>query len=176
MDQGEDHLLIAALMDDGNVIPEDIACKFFSLGAVKVRKRAARDADPRLMQEIDRQKTQIRRIISERNGRLFEEEAAKLDGWADDLKVGLEREIKDLDRQMKEARRAASAALTLEEKLDGQRHVKYLESQRNAKRKSLFAAQDEIEEKRDKLIRQVEGKLEQTVEVQPIMAIRWSLC
>lgn len=58
-------------------------------------------------------------MISERNGKLFEEEAAKLDGWADDLKVGLEREIKDLDRQLKEARRAARAALTLEEKLAG---------------------------------------------------------
>ena len=31
-------------------------------------------------------------------------EAMKLDGWADDLKVGLERELKELDRQIKEAR------------------------------------------------------------------------
>ena len=35
-------------------------------------------------------------------------EAEKLDGWADDLKVGLEREIKEIDRQIKEARRAAT--------------------------------------------------------------------
>ena len=48
-------------------------------------------------------------------------EAMKLDGWADDLKVGLERELKELDRQIKEARRAATIALTLEEKLAGQR-------------------------------------------------------
>ena len=57
--------------------------------------------------------------ISERNARFFEAEADKLDGWADDLKVGLEREIKELDRQIKEARRAATTALTLEEKLAG---------------------------------------------------------
>ena len=35
------------------------------------------------------------------------EEADKLDGWADDLKLGLEREIKELDRQIKEARRTS---------------------------------------------------------------------
>ena len=35
----------------------------------------------------------------ERNARFFEAEADKLDGWADDLKVGLERELKELDRQ-----------------------------------------------------------------------------
>jgi len=44
-----------------------------------------------------------------------------LDEWADDLKVALEREIKDIDRQIKEAKRAATLALTLEEKLAGRK-------------------------------------------------------
>ena len=62
--------------------------------------------------------------ISDRNIQFFEAEARKLDGWADDLKVGLEREIKEIDRQIKEARRAAASASTLEEKLKGQKEVK----------------------------------------------------
>ena len=113
--------------------------------------------------------------IGERNGRLFEEEAAKLDGWAEDLKVGLEREIKDLDRQLREARRAATAGLTLEEKLAGQRLVKSLESERNAKRRDLFAAQDEIEQRRDALIESVQAKLEQRVTLTPVLALKWRL-
>ena len=60
------------------------------------------------------------RTISERNALLFEAEADKLHGCADDLKLGLERKIKEIDRQIKEARRAATAALTLEEKPAGQ--------------------------------------------------------
>lgn len=36
----------------------------------------------------------IQRIVAERNARYVSVEAEKLDGWADDLKVGLEREIK----------------------------------------------------------------------------------
>jgi hypothetical protein len=40
--------------------------------------------------------------------------------------VGLEREIKEIDRQIREARRAATAALTLEEKLAGQKQIKPL--------------------------------------------------
>ena len=65
---------------------------------MEVRPLAGRSPDPRLVSEIDRRQTVERQKISERNGRLFEEEAAKLDAWAEDLKVGLEREIKDLDR------------------------------------------------------------------------------
>jgi hypothetical protein len=68
---------------------------------------------------------EIQRAISERNARLFEAEAEKLDGWADDLKLGLKRQIKELDRQIKEARRAATAAPTLEEKLAGQKQINH---------------------------------------------------
>ena len=57
--------------------------------------------------------------------------------FTDDLKVALKREIKELDRQIKEARRAASAALTLEAELDGQKQVKALEGQRNSRRRAI---------------------------------------
>ncbi|KAA0220133.1 DEAD/DEAH box helicase, partial [candidate division KSB1 bacterium] len=99
----------------------------------------------------------------------------KLDGWADDLKVGLEREIKELDRQIKEARRAATAALTLDEKLAGQKQIKALEAQRSQKRRSLFDAQDEIDRQREQLISDIEGKLQQRVSQARLFSIRWKL-
>ncbi len=173
MDQAEDILLAAAVTSDGRMLPAEVAGKFFSLSALEVRPVVAFPPDARLEAEIDRQQTHERRKISERNGRLFEEEASKLDSWADDLKVGLEREIKDLDRQLKEVRRAASAGLTLEDKIAGQRQVKKLESERNDKRRKLFAAQDEIEQRRDKLIASVEAKLEQRVSLERLLSIRW---
>lgn len=91
------------------------------------------------------------------------------------MKVGLEREIKELDRHIKEARRAATAALTLEEKLEGQKQVKALESQRNAKRRALFDTQDEIDRRRDRLIAEIEGKLQQRVSQETLFSIRWTL-
>jgi adenine-specific DNA-methyltransferase len=68
----------------------------------------------------------------------IEAEAEKLDGWADDLKLGLEREIKEFDRQIKEVRKRAVAALTLEEKLAGQKQIKALESERGKRRRARF--------------------------------------
>jgi hypothetical protein len=62
-------------------------------------------------------------VISERNGKYFEAEADKWDSWADDLKVALEREIKEMDRQIREARRKASQAASLETKLAGQKQI-----------------------------------------------------
>jgi adenine-specific DNA-methyltransferase len=117
----------------------------------------------------------IQKEITDRNLKFFAAETDKLDGWADDLKLGLEREIKELEREIKEARRAAISALTLEEKLAAQKQIRALESQRNDKRRALFDAQDAVDKQRDTLIAQIEGKLSQQVTTQPVFLLRWSL-
>jgi len=87
--------------------------------------------------------------------------------------LGLEREIKEIDRQIKEARRATTTALTLGEKLSGQKRIKALEAQRNQKRRSLFDSQDKGDKQRDELIGLIEGKLQQRVTCDLIFSLRW---
>jgi len=74
----------------------------------------------KLESEIGRQKLLILSNLEIRNLSLFSQETDKLDSWADDLKVGLEREIKELDRQIKEARTRSKGAANLAEKLGEQ--------------------------------------------------------
>ena len=177
LDQAEDHLIFSAITDDGQPLAEDIAQRLLTLPcAANPRLLASSEqADGTLDEHTRSRQDAIQRDISERNARLFEAEADKLDGWADDLKVGLEREIKEIDRQIKEARRAATTALTLEEKLAGQKQIKALEAQRNQKRRSLFDAQDQVDKQREELIAVIEGKLNQTTTVQPLFMLRWVL-
>jgi len=117
----------------------------------------------------------LRRTISERSAHTFEAEADKLDGWADDLKLGLEREIKELDRQIKDARRTATVAVSLEEKLAAQKRMKALESDRHTKRRSLFDAQDEIDRQRGELIARLEARLEQKVTNEGLFTVSWRM-
>jgi adenine-specific DNA-methyltransferase len=124
---------------------------------------------------IQGRRTLIQKNISERNAGFFGAEAEKLESWSDDLKLGLEREIKEFDRQIREARRAATAALTLEAKLAGQKQIKAIEAMRNQKRRSLFEAQDKIDQQREDLISKIEGKLTQHSGLQELFTIRWSL-
>jgi adenine-specific DNA-methyltransferase len=176
MDQAEDHVLVTAVTDTGEVIDTELARRFFSVKADGLRD-LDQPAQPHavLQQEVERLQAQIRQNISERNAKIFEQEADKLDGWADDLKVALERDIKDLDRQIKEAKRAATLALTLEDKLAGQKQIKALEGQRNTKRKSLFEAQDAIDQKREELITAIEAKLVQRSTSSHVLSLRWRL-
>ena len=115
----------------------------------------------------------MRRRVSERSAAAFEAEAEKLDGWADDLKLGLEREIKELDRHIKEARKATRIAVSLEEKLMSQKRMKALESDRNGRRRALFEAQDDIDRKRGELIAQLESQLTQKVTSECLFSVPW---
>jgi len=175
LDQAEDYLIFAATTDDGRVLDEGIARRLIGLPARVITERPNEIEQPILEEILTRRQAAIQGTISQRNAAFFEAEADKLDGWADDLKVGLEREIKDLDRQIKEARRSTKATLTLEDKLAGQKQVKALETQRNTKRRALFDAQDEIDRRREQLIAEIEGKLQQRVSQTTLFSIRWRL-
>lgn len=178
LDQAEDHLIFAAVTDDGEAPDPEVAARLLTLPGAVSQLRAGEGPQnwaETLAGQTAEQRSGIERGISERNARFFEAEAQKLVGWADDLKVGLEREIKDLDRQIREARRAATAAVTLEDKLAGQQEVKALEAERNRKRRSLFEAQDEVDRQREALIDVIEGKLTQSARLGTLFTVRWSL-
>jgi adenine-specific DNA-methyltransferase len=112
LDQTEDYLVFAAATAGGEVLDQDTASRLCSLPG-DILEVTEPFTSPALDSVLEARKSAIQRSISERNARFFEAEADKLDGWADDLKLGLEREIKDLDRQIKEVRKASTSAQTL---------------------------------------------------------------
>lgn len=130
---------------------------------------------PNIKQEIARQKALIIGNIEQRNLGIFTQESEKLDAWADDLKVGLEREIKELDRAIKESRTKSKGAATLAEKLEYQKEQRALEGNRDKKRRELFERQDEIHQRRDNLIDDLEKQLEQKITNRTILSCEWEL-
>jgi len=122
-----------------------------------------------------KQRDAVARKLDERNAQYFEEETAKLDSWADDLKFGLETEIKQLDKDIKEAKKTAAGSMSLAAKLEQQKRLRDLEQSRNAKRRSLYEAQDDIDLQRDTLIHKVEKQLQCTVNTVKLFAVKWRL-
>jgi adenine-specific DNA-methyltransferase len=175
LDQAEDYLIATGVTDGGAVLEEETVRRLFSLPAAVTQSFVPILQPLALEKRVAESQETIRRHISKRNADFFELEVNKLDSWADDLKVGLEREIKEFDRQIKEARKAAVAALTLEEKLAGQKQIKAIEAERGKRRRALFDAQDEIDRRREQLINEIEGKLQQKVSSQHLFTVRWQI-
>jgi len=169
----EEFLIFAAQTDSGQTLDEEICQKLMLLPA-KVEDRPP-DCVPDLTAVCQAEMEGKIRQIEERNGKFFDEEVIKLDRWSDDLKQGLEREIKELDKQIREVRRQAALAGSLHDKLEAQKSLKALESSRNRKRRELFDAQDAIDARRDELIARIEKQLRQRHTLRPLFVFRWRL-
>lgn len=175
LDQAEDYIIYAGVCSDGQVLDEDQVRRMLGLNALLGQTLTHLDNTANLDAIAAQCQLVIRGRIAERNASFFEQEAAKLDSWADDLKVGLEKEIKELDRQIKETKKASTLAASLQQKLEAQKQIKKLESERKHKRTSLFEAQDEIDERREELIRGIEAKLRESVRLNTLLEIQWRL-
>ncbi len=172
-DQPEDHLVASALTDDGCPIDQKTIERLFSLPATTIPLSG--DA-PRALDELMAERTRaVDGQVTERNLRFLDAESEKLDSWADDLKLGLEVQLKDVDVHIREAKQRARTALTLEEKLTGQREVKALEAERRDKRRALYQEQDRIDGDRDALISAVEGRLKQRATSEGLFTVRWEV-
>ncbi|MBN8449415.1 MAG: DEAD/DEAH box helicase family protein [Candidatus Accumulibacter sp.] len=198
----EEHLLAAAIDGDGNVFDADVTDRLLGMPGSAVPLPRADGAPvqqsllddlapvqpnmldfaaanvpipPALQNQIDQQKALVMTDVESRNLTFFSQETEKLDAWADDLKVGLEREIKELDRQIKEARTKSKGAATLADKLQAQKEQRDLEGQRDKKRRELFDRQDQIQTRRDSLIDELERQLGQRVTTTQLFAVEWKV-
>lgn len=173
----EDYLLTACYTDDGQLIPSDVAERLFSLNAQEGRRvQMGEDMSKQLQQHIQQQKERVKEENHRRNQEFFETEIEKLNLWADDVKIGLEREIGDLDAEIKLRKSEARKLTRLEEKIEAQRQVKDLEKRRSEKRRNLFEAQDEVDAKKDKLFDEVEQALRQKkTSEETLLNIRWKI-
>jgi adenine-specific DNA-methyltransferase len=173
--EDEDFLAITAITDSGEVLDAELAERLMAIHCPTVSACQSQIPTVQLENVIAMQRDAVARQLDERNAVYFDEETGKLDSWADDLKFGLETEIKQLDKDIKEAKKAASASMSLASKLEHQKKLRELEQSRNAKRRSLYEAQDSIDEQRDTLIKKVEKQLQCTVNNTKLFTVRWSL-
>jgi len=172
----EEYLLLAGTTDAGEPLHDEDPEKLLRLPAevLMLQGHQLRESGG-LEQNLKRLENQHIREVNQRNLGYFDAEVQKLDAWADDLKVGLENEVKERDREIKEVRRTAAVSATLEEKLQWQKRQRELEEKRNQLRRKIFDRQDEIDGQRNRLIEELESRLTRQVSTADVFTIQWCL-
>ncbi len=170
----EQTLLVTGVTDDGHVLDRETCEKLLTIPA-KLGGPAGLDDGTKARIEATLQ-SQAARVLGEsqqRNETFFDAESDKMDRWADDLKDNLERELKNFELEIREAKKAKRLAADLESKIAAQKRINELEQQRNHKKRTLFDAQDDIEQKKDTLIADVESRLRQQTSRETLFSVRW---
>jgi len=174
--ENEDRLLVAVLDEHRSVLHPDVGQKLFAVGgSVTGLAEPPVEVEAELQHRLQELQADALAEIQQRNSHFFDEEIEKLERWADDLKHGLEVELKELDTAIRQARKDSKLAVDLEGKLALHRAIKDLEGRRSKKRRELYEAQDEIDARKEDLISGVEARLRQRVQCEVSFRIHWTV-
>ncbi|MFA6233749.1 MAG: SNF2-related protein, partial [Bacteroidota bacterium] len=111
----------------------------------------------------------------EQNSVHFNLAREKLEKWADDMVLSAEKALADTKEQIKTLRRQARLAVTLDEQHAIQQGIQKLEKQQRRQRQEIFRVEDEIMEKRDRLIESLEKRLSQSSGSEHLFIIHWTV-
>ncbi|MDR3543585.1 MAG: hypothetical protein P4L69_21905 [Desulfosporosinus sp.] len=171
----EDYILFAGVTDSGRALEVDKVRRFFSLEAKMTNTNGVKLVVASLENQYCKQKEEILAVVNARNGSYFEFEIEKIDKWGEDRRSSLKLTLKDLDEQVKDLKKQARQAPNLPEKLKIEKERRKLESERDEAWRNYDLAAREIEKEKDKLIDDIEQKLDQRVEEEILFIIRWQV-
>lgn len=172
----EEYLLFSGFEDSGKTLDHETCEKlFFCNGQVLDIMDVPEGDKHRLMSDSDRHvKATINKSL-ERNSHYFNEARERLEKWADDMVIAVEKELRDTKEQIKALNRQSRQAVTIEDQHQLQEKIKDLERKKRRQRQRIFDVEDEIMEKRDKLIDALEKRMDQRSERIPLFTICWSV-
>ena len=172
-----EHWAVAMITEQGEVIPADLIEHIWSIPSdVEMIDRAIPRACAEQLEQLKSdQVEQTTEQAKQQALALFDEQVNKLDIWAEDMKLGLEREIQDLGQTIRLMKSEARKADSIEARLAAQREIKASEALLKRKRADLFAEHDRIEEQKDVLLDNLEQLLSLRSHKQNLFTLRWRI-
>ena len=172
-----DHILLSAITDDGVEIPEDTLDRFFRVPGTATMELGLTPPESEL---ANREKANRQRRLDEAehlNAEHLIKETDKLDAYADDLEKAADAEIKALEDQIKVKRKEmrSTAGVSVSEKVEMQRAIKRLESQRDDQMMAKFERKKAIRKEVEDLLDDIQASLKLSPELTPVFTIRWEL-
>jgi ERCC4-related helicase len=170
-----EHILAAAQTDSGEPLDPRAVERLFLLPASSVEARGVRpDGLDGLEVEL---RDKLLALAGQENDRWLGEETEKLDRYADDLEVAAEEEIKRLEREVRERRKALRTAtgMTAQQKIDEQRAIKRIEAQIDDRKLETYQRRKTIRAEVEGILDELQADLRLQPEVSPIFTIRWGL-
>lgn len=172
----QEHLIFTVETEDGTALDEDLVNRMLELPGTATSDIPYETAE--FIQKRDERMELKKQQIQNANKEYFIAECEKLDAYSEDLKEGLERDIKELGKLIKEKKRefkTGSGDKTLEEMLDLKEEISKLESKRKEMRRNLYEQQDAIDEQNERLQEEIRQKLEGHMVTQHIMTISFEI-
>ena len=172
----EEYLLFSGFDENGVSLDQETMEKLFICpGSMVGNFEIPAAVKTRLVAESEQHAKATVSCSLEQNSVHFNHAREKLEKWADDMVLSVEKALADTKEQIKAQRRQARQAVTLDEQHAIQQQIQKLEKQQRRQRQEIFKVEDEIMEKRDTLIASLERRLAKNSATEELFTIRWAV-
>ena len=170
----EEHLILAGVADNGDVLDEGQCRKLFDVSGVTGETLAIPTTTlPLLKDATTRRQSELLTAMSAKNGEWFDIEMDKLDRWAEDRRTSLKADLEELDQSIKDAKKSARLAPNLPEKLEIQRTLRGLETKRDEAWRAYDSASRDVDKQKDALLDEISRRLQQQTTCETLFSLRW---
>lgn len=174
----EKRLIFAGFCDDNTMLTQDQMRRMFDLSGEQRSSYSFTIPEEIITHLKDLMQAEQRSIVDEmtvQDNTWFDEELMKLEKWAQDVKQSMEKSIKNMDNEIAELKKQSRKTAVLKDRLAIEKKINTIEIKRNKQRFDLYAEQDKIDQKKDKLIGETKEKLQQNITNNNIFYLRWSI-
>lgn len=175
--QPEEYFIYSCIDEDWKIIDSEIAEKLLQVTG-KIEKDGI-TIDEKILSKLswqtDKQMAHIKSDSTSTSHEYFSLELTKLDKRANDLRVTLERKVKNLSKQINEKKSLARRMKEIMERLKVEKQIAKLETNLKVLRRKLYDEEDSLEKKKLQLIQELEAKMKANYEQEDIFTIKWKV-
>lgn len=174
---GEDHLLLSACLDNGEVIPDDAARALFELkgNVSQLVGNISSTTSATLAEAQSVSKVDLCKSRDDRNRKFIQEEIAKVEAWTVDQVAKFRSHYKDLQTQDQELVKRIARCTDLEEELELEEKRQGLRA-RMAKEEINYLQQENLlQDKAAAILKSSKDRLRPKETLSEVFLIRWNL-
>ncbi len=170
-----EHLLFNGFTGNDNVDTEVLA-KLFQLKCREIKESSIPSSVKEKLQSDAKQHIESKIDDCRNNNNVyFIEESDRLEKWAQDMIKSAEKELDDNKRSLRELRRLDRQSKTMEERLDNQKKIRDAEAKQSKLRRTIYEIEDEIHQKREQLISELEQQMKEKTTLETLFIIKWTV-
>ncbi|WP_369051355.1 SNF2-related protein [Burkholderia gladioli] len=170
-----EHLVMAAVTDDGEAIHPETFERLFRVPAQNEPPVGTPPEDALQGCEAVRRK-ELLDEAEKQNAEWLDVESENLDHYAEDLERAFETEIKTVEAEVKEAKKAMRGSiLPMAEKLAEKKRINGLEAKRDKLKREFFDRREKIREEVEAMLDKIQASLLLDPFLAPLFTIRWEV-
>lgn len=171
--ESQESLVFTLCDEQGNVLDKEFAQKLFLISAElqNAFKNPPLAFSKLVKEQIDAEKARIKT----ENDALLKAESVRINTWAKDQMQTAEDSIKELKEAMRQKEKALVLEDDIESQIQLQEEIAKLRKQLRKARNELDEVQDEIAEQELQLLKELKGKIHQTMQESLVFEIFWQI-